>query len=276
MEYGKKQLFYKGKLVFEKLITPRFHRVSKEFEEEEACFIFVNEGEFSVRSSSEFLPFKKGQGLLAKCLNYFFETNEQQRTIGDGVQVIGILMYPSMVEELFQFDLSTSTYTVDYNLKQVQLDALLEHYRESISILLDNPELADEAMLANKLKEFVLLMSKMQKAPSHLDFLAAMFKPNATEFKRTIQQNQYSSLSLEQLAALCHLSLSSFKRKFNETYGESPKKYLNRMKLEKAVSLLRKPKSRISEVAFEVGFESLATFNRSFKQQYGKSPTDYR
>jgi len=116
----------------------------------------------------------------------------------------------------------------------------------------------------------------MQKAPSHLDFLAAMFKPNATEFKRTIQQNQYSSLSLEQLAALCHLSLSSFKRKFNETYGESPKKYLNRMKLEKAVSLLRKPKSRISEVAFEVGFESLATFNRSFKQQYGKSPTDYR
>jgi AraC family transcriptional regulator, exoenzyme S synthesis regulatory protein ExsA len=236
----------------------------------------VNEGEFSVRSSAGLLPFKKGQGVLAKCFNYFFETNGQQRSQSEGVQVIGVLMYPHMLQELFQFDLSVSTHTVDFNVKQVPLDALLEHYRESISILLDHPELADEAMLATKLKEFVLLISRSQQAPSHLDFLAAMFRPNALEFKRTIQQNIYANLSSEQLAALCHLSLSSFKRKFNEIYGESPKRYLNRMKLEKAVVMLRQPKARISEVAFEVGFESLATFNRSFRLHYGKSPSDYR
>lgn len=261
--------------MFEKLSMPYFERVPKVYFENEACFIFVNQGEFSVRSQTDYLHFRKGKGILAKCLNYFFETNEEQRKCGDGVEVIGVLLYPSLVEELFQFDVTKSNYQVDYNLKQVEIDGLLENYKESISILLDHPELADELMIKTKLKEFVLLVSKTQEAPSQLDFLAALFKPNYADFKKVIHHNLFSSLSLEELAALCHLSTSSFKRRFRDVFGESPKKYIARMKVERASELLKNKALRISDIAYDCGFESLATFNRTFKSHFGKSPSEY-
>jgi AraC-like DNA-binding protein len=78
------------------------------------------------------------------------------------------------------------------------------------------------------------------------------------------------------MAALCHLSTSSFKRKFKETYDDSPKKYIARKKVEKAARLLRTQELRVSDIAYDVGFESLATFNRNFSGIYGKSPSEYR
>ncbi len=276
MEYGQKILKYKGRIVFEKMSLPYFDRLPKEFFENEACFIFVNKGEFSVRSPTNYIGLREGQGVLAKCLNYFFETNENQRQVGDGVEVIGVLLYPHVVEELFDFELSAYSHTVDFNLKQVQIDALLNNFRDSINLLLDHPELADEAMIKTKLREFVLLISKSQGAPSHYDFLAAMFKPDFAAIRDVIQSNLYSSCSLEELAALCHMSLSTFKRRFKEAFKETPKKYIAQKKANKAAEMLKSNSYRISEIAYECGFETLSSFNRTFKTSFGVSPSDYR
>jgi AraC-like DNA-binding protein len=72
------------------------------------------------------------------------------------------------------------------------------------------------------------------------------------------------------------MSISSFKRKFKEVYGESPKKYISRKKIEKAALLLKSGDLRVSDIAWDVGFESVATFNRNFTSVYGKSPSAYR
>ena len=195
---------------------PYFDRIPKEYSEDEACFVFVNQGEVSIRSQTNYMNLHKHKAVLAKCLNYFFETNDEQKKCGDGLEVVAVILYPKLVEELFEFDLTTSNYTVDYNIKQVEVDRLLENYKESINILIDNPELADENIIKTKLKEFILLMTKSQNAPSELDFLAALFKPVDVKFKSTIQHNLYANLSIDELAKLCHLSPSSFKRKFQE------------------------------------------------------------
>jgi AraC-like DNA-binding protein len=276
MKQEEKYLKYKDHVVFGKQSMPYFDRIPKQYAENEACFVFVNKGEVSVRSQIEPIQLDKNHGLLAKCMNYFFETNEQQRKSSDGVEVIAVLLYPSIVQELFEFDVSNHDYSFNFNIKQVELDRLLENFKESINILLDNPELADENIIKTKLKEFVLLVSKSQEAPSQLDFLAALFKPLDIEFKTTIKNNLYSNLSLDELAALCHLSTSSFKRKFNETFNNSPKKYLAQKKVERAAELLRSRDLRISDIAYDVGFDSLATFNRNFSNMYGKSPSEYR
>ena len=276
MEYGEKYLKYKGQIVFGKQALPYFDRMPKEYSEDEACFVFVNEGEVSVRSQNDYMDLNKQHGILAKCLNYFFETNNEQQKTGDGVEVIAVIIYPSLVEELFEFDLSSSNYSLDYNIKQVEVDRLLENFKDSINILLDNPDIADDSIIKTKLKEFILLISKSQNAPSQLDFLAALFKPIDIEFKSTIQHNLYSNLSLDELARLCHLSTSSFKRKFKEAFDDSPKKYIAKKKIEKAAELLISNSMRISEIAYDVGFDSLATFNRNFSKLYGKSPTEYR
>ena len=276
LESEEKYLTYKGQVVFGKQSMPYFDRMPKEYAANEACFVFVNQGELSVRSPEDYMDLDKDTAILAKCLNYFFETRAEQRKKGDGVEVIAVIIYPALVKELFEFDISTSNYSFDFNIKQVEVDLLLENFKQSINILLDNPELADESIIKTKLKEFVLLMTKSQNAPSQLDFLSALFKPIDIPFKSAIQSNLYANLSIAELARLCHLSTSSFKRKFKEVYGDSPMKFIAQKKVEKAASLLKSEGLRVSDIAYDVGFESLATFNRNFSNVYGQSPSEYR
>lgn len=276
MNYEAKYIKYKGRIVFGKQTLPYFDRMPKEYFENEACFVFVNKGEVSVRSQTKYMNLDINKAILAKCLNYFFETDKKQKKSNNIIEVIAVILHPSQVEDLFEFDLSKSEYSLDYNIKQIEVDRLLSNFRESINILLDHPELADERMIETKLKEFVLLITKSQNAPSQLDFLSALFKPLDIEFKSTIQHNIYSNLSLDELARLCHLSTSSFKRKFNTVFKSSPKKYISQKKIEKAAALLKSDNLRISDIAYDVGFDSLATFNRNFTSTYGKSPTEYR
>ena len=276
MEYKEQVIKYRGRIVFIKLSMPFFNRTLKEYVEEEACFMFVNRGEVNVRTPDDYLKLNKDTAMIAKCLNYFFEPSDDPESCKDGIESVGVFLYPSLVKDLFELDLTTSNYTVNYNVKQVHVDMLLENFKNSINILLENPELVDDGMIKTKLKEFVQLLIKSQNAPSQLDFLAALFRPNEVAFKTAIQQNLYASLSLEELAALAHLSVSSFKRKFKETFKESPKKYITQKKVEKAAELLKSSDNRISDVAYDVGFESLATFNRNFTTRYKKSPSEFR
>lgn len=276
MEFKEQIITYKNRVVFIKLSMPSFNRTLKEYMEDEACFMFVSKGEVNVRSSEDYLRLNKKTSMLAKCLNYFFEPNKEYNNCEEGIESIGIFLYPSLVKDLFDFEVSNSDYTVDFNLKQIQVDRLLENYKESINILLDTPELVDDNIIKTKLREFILLISKSQEAPSHLDFLAALFKPNEVNFKSTIHHNLYANLSLNELATLCHLSTSSFKRKFKSVFNDSPKKYIMKKKIEKAATLLKTNNARISDVAYDVGFDSLATFNRNFTNTYGKSPSEFR
>jgi len=271
-----KELKYYGEVVFNKLVITAPERELKVFKDDEACFMFVDKGNFSVRTPEELISLKEGKGLLAKCFNFFVETTKEQRTEDNIMEVLGVYLFPSMVEELLEIDLSQSNYSLPYNYRQVQIDSLLDHYKDGISILLDNPEIADEAIIKTKLKEFILLISKMENAQSTIDFLSGMFRTNAMEFKSTIANNLYSNLSIEEFAILCGMSTSSFKRKFSTVYNESPKKYLAKMKLQRASKLLSAHDHRISDIAYECGYETISTFNRSFKAHFGQSPSDYR
>ena len=276
MRFRQKAIKYKGIVVFEKITMPYFKRIPKLYQNNEACFMFIDEGAFSVRTPSHFLPLSKGSALLAKCFDYFFETTNKQRKSSEYVELVGILLHKEIIEEIFQFDISDFNHTVDFNAKRIEVDQLLENFKKSILILIDNPELTDDVMILTKLKEFVLLISKTQNAPSHLHFLSALFNKNATEFKSTIKNNLYSSLSIEELALLCGMSISTFKRNFKETFNENPAEYLLRLKLIRCSKLLLSSDQRISDIAYDCGFESLSTFNRSFKAHFNDSPSNYR
>ena len=91
-----------------------------------------------------------------------------------------------------------------------------------------------------------------------------------------IKQNLYSDISLNEFATLCHMSLSTFKRRFKEVFNESPAKYISKMKIQKAADKLNDKNLRISDIAYDLGYDSLTTFNRAFKEQMGKSPSEYR
>ena len=73
-----KRLKYKGKVVFHKMKISSPKRALKPFQNNEACFMFVDDGEFSVRTPNQFISFNKNKGLLAKCHNFLIETTEKQ------------------------------------------------------------------------------------------------------------------------------------------------------------------------------------------------------
>lgn len=72
------------------------------------------------------------------------------------------------------------------------------------------------------------------------------------------------------------MSANYFSEKFKESTGLNFVEFVARTRIEKARNLLQNPNLRISEVAFEIGFQSLSQFNRTFKKFTGQSPSDYR
>jgi YesN/AraC family two-component response regulator len=100
--------------------------------------------------------------------------------------------------------------------------------------------------------------------------------PMITRAKEYIQQNQAEDLSLGQVAKAVNTSTFYFCKLFKKVTGLNFTDYVSRVRIEKAKNLLLNPNLRVSEIAFEVGFQSLTHFNRVFKKIIGQSPTEYR
>jgi AraC-like DNA-binding protein len=100
--------------------------------------------------------------------------------------------------------------------------------------------------------------------------------PVVTKAKEFIRQNQGENLSLGQVAKAVNTSSFYFCKLFKKTTGLNFTNYVSRVRIEKAKNLLLNPNLRISEIAFEVGFQSLTHFNRVFKKIIGQAPTEYR
>ena len=100
--------------------------------------------------------------------------------------------------------------------------------------------------------------------------------PVITRAKAYIQEHQAEDLSLGQVAKAVNTSSFYFCKMFKRFTGLNFTSFLSRIRIEKAKNLLLNPNLRISEIAFEVGFQSLTHFNRVFKRISGQSPTEYR
>ncbi len=83
-------------------------------------------------------------------------------------------------------------------------------------------------------------------------------------------------LDIPALARLAHVSEAHFIRTFGATFGETPHRYLQRRRVERAMYLLRATERSVTDVCLDVGFTSLGTFSRSFRDIVGEAPTAYR
>jgi AraC-like DNA-binding protein len=84
------------------------------------------------------------------------------------------------------------------------------------------------------------------------------------------------AIDVEALARSVHLSRAHFIRSFRATFGETPHRYLQRRRIERAMALLRETDRPVTEICLDVGFASLGTFGRTFHEVVGISPTAYR
>jgi AraC-like DNA-binding protein len=83
-------------------------------------------------------------------------------------------------------------------------------------------------------------------------------------------------LDIPALARAALTSEAHFIRTFKQTFGETPHRYLQRRRLERAMALLRETEQPVTEICLDVGFTSLGSFSRTFARVLGMSPTAYR
>ncbi len=100
--------------------------------------------------------------------------------------------------------------------------------------------------------------------------------PNMTRARQYIDEHKTEDLSLKQVSAVVNMSSYYFCKKFHQAVGCTFTEYLARVRVEAAKTMLLNPNARVSEVAFDAGFQSITHFNRVFKNLAGYSPTEYR
>lgn len=83
-------------------------------------------------------------------------------------------------------------------------------------------------------------------------------------------------ISINDMAELTHLVPQSFCRWFKNATGNTFVNYLNKARIERSCQLLLNTKESISDICFNVGFESLSHFNRTFLKRKGMSPRSFR
>ena len=92
----------------------------------------------------------------------------------------------------------------------------------------------------------------------------------------TIDRSYAAPLDVAALARVAHVSPAHFARQFRAVFGETPHRYLQRRRIERAMELLRDTGRPVTEVCLDVGFASLGTFSRTFSAVVGESPSAYR
>lgn len=92
----------------------------------------------------------------------------------------------------------------------------------------------------------------------------------------TMDRDYAQQLDIPRLARIAVVSETHFIRTFRTTFGETPHRYLQRRRLERAMALLRETDLPVTDVAYTVGYASLGTFSRTFCRIVGVSPSTYR
>jgi len=94
--------------------------------------------------------------------------------------------------------------------------------------------------------------------------------------KDLVDRSYAEPLDVLALARHAHMSPAHFARQFKEAFGESPHQYVLTRRVERAMELLRNTDATVTDVCFDVGFQSLGSFSSAFRRVTDMTPTAYR
>jgi AraC family transcriptional regulator, exoenzyme S synthesis regulatory protein ExsA len=159
---------------------------------------------------------------------------------------------------------------------RIQQDQLLESYYHSIQSYLSLAEKPNEQLLILKFEELLLSLFSNKKHQDLTDYFISLCQNREYHMSRVMEENFAYNLKLENYAQLCHMSLSAFKKSFNQYYHTTPASWLKDKKLNLALHRVLTSDLSVSQISFECGFEDTSHFIRVFKQKHQLTPLQYR
>jgi AraC-like DNA-binding protein len=271
----RKQFELQQKCVIEKLQIRTPFRYGTIFQDQ-ACFLYIREGESHLSSSTENLILNVSESVLMKCGSYFAELVQKSE---DQLCEIYVIHLPKdILLELYKDEVPSFIASGGKNnfARKIEKQDIIVHFIESLEFYFQNPDLVNDELLKLKIKELILLLLQTNNAESIMSLFAHLFTPRQANFKEVIQAHLFSNVSIAELAVLSGRSLSAFKRDFELYFNDTPANYLKQQKLLKATELLASTDFSVSEICYQAGFSDTSHFTKLFKQKYNSTPTAYR
>jgi AraC-like DNA-binding protein len=153
-------------------------------------------------------------------------------------------------------------------------DPFIRNFIDSLSLLISSNDRLSREIRLVKFEELMLYL--LEKYPSRiLSFQADKNRrPDDLVIRKAVETNIITNVSLEELAFLCNMSLSTFKRRFIDLYGQSPNEWFLSQRMKLAKEFLRQEKP--GEVYHKVGYESHSSFSQAFKKTFGTTPREFQ
>ena len=244
----------------------------------EARFVHVINGNSRLYSPNHQFELKTGDSLMMKCEN--FVNNWFENTDGSNSEVIVLQFYPEVLKHIYNDKIpevfTSKQHEAAMPVEKIEPNPLIDNYINNLQYYLKHPQLINKGLIKIKIQELILVLVNTDKSGRVKSILSELFQTKEYEFKEIINSHLYEDLNLEDLAFFAGLSLSSFKRKFKSVFNMSPGQYIKTKRLEKAKDMLTKTDLRISEIAYDCGFNDIGYFSKAFHAMFDQSPTNFR
>lgn len=246
--------------------------------ENEACFILPIKAQGQIFHPSGKEIVNEQDGLLMKCGYYINRWDTVDKS--EVSQILIIRFVPSVIKFIFDDIFPDYFQKAEKPAKQftqkIVLDELFKKYVDSLLFYFDYPDLVNPELIKLKVKELILLLLNVQASEEVLNLFKSLFDTQTYSLKKIVDNHIFDNLSIAELASLCNMSESHFKKKFKQNFEISPGQYIISQRLKKAENLLKFTSESITEIAYECGFSDLGYFSKIFRKNFGIAPSEFR
>ncbi|MHA7057833.1 helix-turn-helix domain-containing protein [Aquimarina sp. M1] len=244
----------------------------------DACVAYIIEGDNQVFSESENIIAKTGHTITSLC-GLTLGSMLSNQPIGNLSSII-VHFNREVLNNVFENEKPELWEELEKPITQFVVQSaaseLIRHYFDTIIKFFENKDALTESILKIKLKEIILFLLQTDNSDYVRQIIKSLFSERAFSFKELVEAHIEQTESIENLAIVTNCSVSTFKRKFKESFNTTPAKYRLEVKLKKVADLLKTTDKSISSIGYECGFESPEHLSRAFKKQHKLSPSQYR
>jgi AraC-like DNA-binding protein len=156
-----------------------------------------------------------------------------------------------------------------------QYDDYIHHFVKSLIKIKEYDNSFQSSLLQAKFEE-ILTYLLHRNGPEFLNNILSYQDSQSRHFTTVIESNKLNNLTIQELSFLCNMSISTFKRNFEQHYQTSPIKWFQEKRLEYSAYLLSIKKKRPIDIYSQIGFESLSSFTQAFKIKYNTTPKQFQ
>lgn len=225
----------------------------------------ITQDKATIINNDAFLLIKSGNCLMTENLS---ETNAYR-------SVLFFFNDDMLLKLLQKNNLSKTVHSSAKPYEIFQYDDYIHHFVQSLIKIKEYDNSLQSSLLQAKFEEIVTYLLH-RNGTEFLNNILPYQDSQSRHFTAVIESNKLNNLTIQELSFLCNMSISTFKRNFEQHYQTSPIKWFQEKRLEYAAYLLNSKKKRPIDIYAEIGFESLSSFTQAFKVKYNTTPKQFQ